>query len=566
MTTRLVISSTRLDFQSAMIIHEERSFQGVWSKPNVPLLIFADHTLPASSVTFHGGPIGTGLPVQLIFWGSWWNSASGTGQQWLIIERTKALIASDYFSELAQYGIARPTWRGALVVTEPAPPRAFNSADDAKAVPDLIDDLIDDDVFPDPDDGRIAFVVLMPQGFTQNINENGAHTYDYDYDFPFDEDNYWVAWVRFFDPVIGENPEDTLRTLSHELAELFTDPEPYTGWLAAGSGEISDAGVSGTTKQAAWVNGVRVQSYWSNRHAATVIPIDRDYAARLRGVTSEESRKVIRRGTFRPSPSDSAACGRVPECCMEDREYSWTLHGFDEVARIRLTTTRYREPKAAWKIEGFPVAGTGNVSFTLLTEVFSDRKAEARRQLVTVTYKATDDLLEIHVAGSECNFDLNVRCSVTDASIQGNVKTNVIAEPSLTVGFVGAQIELDPAYNRQRTACWSALVAQYNKRFKRLSNVPGPRDPINEHVIAQLPAYARIERYRQAREALMLTRMAKALLPAEDARDYALSLIDTIPVVALAAQDAHLSNSFKGRKKAMVGWRRWLDILREIIK
>jgi hypothetical protein len=109
-------------------------------------------------------------------------------------------------------------------------------------------------------------------------------------------------------------------------------------------------------------------------------------------------------------------------------------------------------------------------------------------------------------------------------------------------------------------------VAQYNKRFKRLSNVPGPRDPINEHVIAQLPAYARIERYRQAREALMLTRMAKALLPAEDARDYALSLIDTIPVVALAAQDAHLSNSFKGRKKAMVGWRRWLDILREIIK
>lgn len=538
-STRLVKALTWLDIQTATIIHEERSFQGVWSKPNVPLLIFADHKLPASSATFHGGPIGTGLPVQLIFWGSWWNSANGVGQQGLIIERTKALIASDYFSELTQYGIARPTWRGALVVTEPSPPRAFNSSKDVKAVPDLIDDLIDDDVFPDPDDGRIAFVVLMPQGFTQSIDANGAHTYDYDYDFPFDEDNYWVAWVRFFDPATGEDPEDTIRTLSHELVELFTDPE-VDGWYAepAETGEISDAGVSGTTKQTAWVNGVHVQSYWSNRHSAAVIPIDRDYAAQLKGVTSEKGRKVIRSGTFRPAPSDSAACERVPECCMEDREYSWILHGFDEVARIRLQTMRYREPKSAWQIEGVAVAGNGELSFMLLTEAFSERRAEARRQLVKIAYKATDNLLEITVTGSECNFDLNVSCSVIDASIKGNVKTNAIAQPAVVIGFVGAAVSLDPAYNRQRSACFAALVAQYNVNFDRLSNEPGRGDPIDERVIAQLPAYARIERYRQSREALMLLRMANAVLPAEDAGVFALSLLDTIPVVALDAQDA----------------------------
>jgi hypothetical protein len=512
------------------------------------MLIFADHSLPGSSVTFHGGAIGTGLPVQLIFWGGWWKSPDGAARASLIIDRTQAVINSQYFSELEQYGIARPTWRGAITVTEPGPPSAFNSTEDEQAVPDLIVDLIEDDVFPDPDDGRIAFVVLMPQGFTQTLNANGAHTYDDDYEFPFDTDNFWVAWIRYFDPAIAGNdndPENTIRTLSHELVELFTDPEPGTGWYAepAEKGEISDAGTSADgTKQVAWVNGARVPSYWSNRHSATVIPIDRDYAAQLKGVTSEEARRIIRSGTFRPAPSDSAACERVPECCMEDREYSWTLHGFDEVARVRLETKRYREPKSAWKIEGVAVAGAGKLPFMLLTEAFSGRKAEARRQLVSVAYKATDDLLEIHVAGSECNFDLKVSCSVVDASIKGNVKTNVIAQPSVVIGFVGAAIILDPAYNRQRAACFAALVAQYNVDFDRLSNVPGPGDPIDERVIAQLPAYARLERYRQSREALMLLRMANAVLPAEDAGVFARSLVDTIPVVALAVQDAEATD------------------------
>jgi hypothetical protein len=540
-STRVVKTSIVADIQSATIIHEERSFQGVWSKPNVPLLIFADHQLPASSASFHGGPIGTGLPVQLIFWGSWWNSANGVGQQGLIIERTKALIASDYFSELAQYGIARPTWRGALVVTKPSPPGAFNSNEDEKAVPDLIDDLIDDDVFPDPDDGRIAFVVLMPQGFTQSIGANGAHTYDFDYDFPFDEDNFWVAWVRFFDPATGEDPEDTIRTLSHELVELFTDPEPPTGWYAepAEKGEISDAGVSGTTKQTAWVNGAHVQSYWSNRHSATVIPIDRDYEAQIRGVTSEESRRVLETGTFRPDLSDSAACEKVPACCMEDRDYAWTLVGFDELATLRLHTNRYRQPKAVWTIEGFPVTGTGSLPLNLLVGGFTGRAAAMRRTIVTINYTAQDEVLELRTSDSRANFDIRIGCSVTDASITGNVKTNVIAEPSVVIGFVGVQLVLDSDYNRQRTACFKALIELYNQNHDRLDKVPGRGDPINYDVIAQLPAYARIEQYRQAQGALILAQMAKVLLPPESAQSYASSLVNQIPVLSMLQQIDH---------------------------
>lgn len=526
------------------IIHEERAFQGTWSKPDVPLLIFADNALPAgSSVIFHGGAIGTGLPVQLIFWGSWWTSPEGVGRQGLIVDRTRAVIESDYFSELQQYGVSRPNWRGAIVVTEPQAPGAFNSQEDAKAVPRLIDALIDDDVFPDPDNERIAFVVLMPKGFTQTIGANGAHTYDDDYDFPLDWDKSWVAWARYFDPAAGEDPETTIRTLTHELVEMFTDPET-DAWYAdpIESGEISDAGSSGGTRQEAAVNGARVASYWSNRHAATVIPIDRDYRAQIRGVTSEEARSVIATGSFRPDPSDSAACERVPECCMEDRNYTWTLYGFDEVAKLRLVTNRYQQPTAAWSIQGIAISGSGSLQVNLPVGAFSGRTPQASNQPVTISYRAQAETLEMHVAGSRCNFDVGVSCNVTDASIKGNVATNVIATPSVVVGFVGAQLELDPEYNRQRGACFAALVAQYNVNYERLSKVPGRGDPIDEGMIARLPAYARVEQYRRAQDALALARMAKKLLPAEDAISYARSMVNEIPVLSISTADGPTRN------------------------
>jgi hypothetical protein len=93
--------------ESHTLFWDEHAFTGSWSHPTVPLLIFADNILPAASVSFHGGPIGTGLPVQLVFWGAWWNSIEGTPRRALLTERVQALLASDYFSELEQYGIAR---------------------------------------------------------------------------------------------------------------------------------------------------------------------------------------------------------------------------------------------------------------------------------------------------------------------------------------------------------------------------------------------------------------------------------------------------------------------------
>jgi hypothetical protein len=42
------------------------------------------------------------LPIEALFWGDWWLSSEGVDRQSLIIDRLQAVIASPYFSELAQ--------------------------------------------------------------------------------------------------------------------------------------------------------------------------------------------------------------------------------------------------------------------------------------------------------------------------------------------------------------------------------------------------------------------------------------------------------------------------------
>jgi hypothetical protein len=99
------------------------------------------------------------------------------------------------------------------------------------------------------------------------------------------------------------------------------------------------------------------------------------------------------------------------------------------------------------------------------------------------------------------------------------------------VGFVGARLDLDPAYVEKRSACLSALVAKYNVNYSRLDDVPGPGDPIDQNVLVELPAYARLEQYRQASQAVQVARMARKLLPADQSRAFAASLEKDVPAL-----------------------------------
>jgi hypothetical protein len=526
---------------------DDHSCSGAWSRPKVPALVFADNSHDGSAVAYHHGVLGgSQTPVQLVFWGSWWNGA-GSAQRGLIESRTQSLLASRYFSELSQYYIGgAPTWRGSLTVVSPGPPLgAVDSTVTMRKVLGLIEDAIDDGVFPDPDDGpRIAFIVLMPQGFTVAGGAvAGAHSTDYTFDFPFDTDRYWAGWVRYFDPA-SEDIELTMSTLGHELVEILTDPEA-DGWRRDpldSDCEICDWSNStvggGQVRQRAWVNDVRVQSYWSIRHGATIIPIDDDYGAQLEAKVSETSRREVARGTLVTDPAVRRACATIPACCIADDRYEYVLYSVSETARIRLNWTRYRTPRASWSIRGIAVSGSGTVQVTVPVDGYNGQNPVTAVRRVSVGYVATDTVLDLTVTEPGGNFDLPVSCSVSDTSIVGNVATNVIATPSIVVGFVGTDLIADANYLAALSRCYTAMLDKYKVQYQPMGR-PGPGDPIKYDPTVLnigLPAYAGLTGHQQLQETGKVIRAAAYLLDTDDAYAFVEHLVRSQPALVRALQ------------------------------
>lgn len=513
----------------------ERSLQSSWSHPDVPFLIFAQNSLNAPAVTYHGGPTGSGIGVQLIFWGDWWNSPEGISRQVTIQARMQAALASPYFSELSQYGIESPHWRGGTIVTDPGPTMAFNSNDDQQSAWDMIDDLIDDDVFPDPDDEQIAFLIFMPNGFTQSVGANGAHSSDFNYTFPIDEDYFWAAWIRSFDQP-NDNPEDVIRTATHELVELISDPQ-QNAWYAGNpqSGEIGDAALDndGTTKQSAWVNGAKVQAYWSNRHGATIIPIDRDYKARIVG-NIKQTHRTDESGTFRSDPSDSRLCDLLPACCMKDRAYGLTLTKYDEKAKLRVETERYRQPIITWSVAGVPIASDVTLPINVLGGTFAGHQITYQSMIVPLQCHLDGNQLELSTSSSGANFDVTVSCTVRDGSIEGVLKTDVVATPSVELGFVGVELDIDSEYTKQREACEKAAEKMFKDLGKNIpQGVHRPGNPVEleSGILADMPAHARVRQFARAKRVVDLAQQAQALLPPDEARLLVTSLITDVPAL-----------------------------------
>lgn len=526
---------------------DDHSCSGAWSRPKVPALVFADNSHNGSTVAYHHGVLGGAhTPVQLVFWGAWWNGA-GAAQRGLIESRTRALLASRYFTELAQYHISgAPTWRGSITVVSPAPPLgAVDSTVAMRRVLGLVEDCIDDGVFPDPDDGpRIAYIVLMPQGFTvAGGTVAGAHSSDYTFDFPFDTDRYWAGWVRFFDPAT-EDIELTMSTLGHELVEILTDPEA-DGWRRDpldSDCEICDWSDStvgaGQVRQRAWVNDVRVQSYWSVRHGATIIPIDDDYGAQLEARVSETNRREIGRGTMVTDPAVRRACATIPACCIADDRYEYVLYSVSETARIRLNCTRFRTPRASWSIQGIAVSGSGAVQVTVPVDGYNGQDPVTAVRRVRVGYNASDTVLDLTVTDPGGNFDLPVSASVTDASIVGNVATNVIATPSIVVGFVGAELVADANYRAALSRCYTAMLDKYKVQYQPMGR-PGVSDPIKYDPTVLnlgLPAYAGLSGHQQLQETGKLIRAAAYLLDADDAYAFVGHLVRAQPALVRTLQ------------------------------
>jgi len=193
----------------------------------------ASDAQPTDSISFQGGERISSISVIPIFYGSaWLNSDPNVNK---VMAAIKGLLTTPYLSQMNQYGLSSVNIHQPVLLTN-VNPSATHSSDD---IGDIVWNLIDDDVFPEPDDagGRNIYVVFYPQGTrVTDISACGWHSYYSDYDFPFDVDYAWVAAVEFPEGSAGNTPAQKLgniiRIFSHELLETITDPEPDGDELA----------------------------------------------------------------------------------------------------------------------------------------------------------------------------------------------------------------------------------------------------------------------------------------------------------------------------------------------
>ncbi len=221
-----------------------------------------------SIVDLHG-MILTNVQVQLIFWGSAWaGNASPSANA--VFDAAQTILSGSYMSKLSQYrGIGKGTMLGKFVIDPSDPSNPFSSDDVAQCILRL---MAAGKVSKPEDDQQILYCVFLPVGVNFNQPDiNGIHSYIYhiSYSFPIDVDldKVLFAWV------MNDGTLDSVTTIfSHELAEACTDPDgngfQVTPLIQNSWHEIGDVCENYNDV----LNGVRVQSYWSQADGNCVIP------------------------------------------------------------------------------------------------------------------------------------------------------------------------------------------------------------------------------------------------------------------------------------------------------
>ena len=241
-----------------------------------------------AGLQYSSGPVLSALPVQLLFWGPTWQTEPLLTLSQQFTAAVLTILAGPYMSGLRQYYVRRCTFAGELITASP-PPLAPNTYGEGN-VQGVVQALIDAGTFPEPDESGGAilyFVILPPNTIYGPGGAVGAHSV-FSTGSIIDADNAAYAWVGY-----GPLAQMT-STFCHELAEMCTDSYPLSGWAVPGGppacSEIGDF-CNGLSKV---VNGVNMQSYWSNYDNACIIPTAWSVRRTLAGAGKKLSGKGLR--------------------------------------------------------------------------------------------------------------------------------------------------------------------------------------------------------------------------------------------------------------------------------
>ena len=213
------------------------------------------------------------LNLNLIFWGNEWSAPSPPVPYASIVAAVQNIRSGTYLHGLAQYGFIN-AWVNKVFVIGGDPPNPFTNAN----VQGFVYGLIDNETLPEPDEEtyylRQLHVVFTPSysAFVQPNPArpiNGYHSFfawnDYDLGDIDNSDTYY-AWIQNNGTLNG-----IAQTFSHELVEAITDPDG-SGLQVVPSNPTNWNEIGDVCQTAAVINGVNVQSYWSQADQACIIP------------------------------------------------------------------------------------------------------------------------------------------------------------------------------------------------------------------------------------------------------------------------------------------------------
>jgi hypothetical protein len=230
-----------------------------------------------------GGPVLQHVQVFLVLWGSAWNNNPDPTPESIANAATRILYGP-YMSGLAQYGVGGGSLIGWKVIPSPDPLDPFSDSD----VQAFVLKELGAGTLPVPtQDNQILFAVIMPRLLLgSDTSLIGEHKF-----VTFKGLKVPCAWV------MNNGLDFVTVVFSHELIEACSDPNVNRTIVQGGPGSAcpntdgNNCEIGDVCSSTDLVVGVRVQSYWSAKDNACVVP---------RNIVSAEvaSNPVLIKGRF----------------------------------------------------------------------------------------------------------------------------------------------------------------------------------------------------------------------------------------------------------------------------
>jgi hypothetical protein len=206
--------------------------------------------------------------VHLIFWGAEWVGAAPPVDPVAVRIAVGSICASAFMAAAYDYAnFGSVTLKSFFMQSATEPPANFPDS----SVSGLLTTLFAGNLVPLPDSENLIdqfYVVLMPSTATSGtVGAGGLHTF-FNWTNPATNKS---TNVRFAWTLNNSSIDFVTSVFSHELVEAYTDPEGTFIQIQPANpsswNEIGDICAS-----VAYVDGIAVQSYWSQKDQACVIP------------------------------------------------------------------------------------------------------------------------------------------------------------------------------------------------------------------------------------------------------------------------------------------------------